>query len=101
MRVVPDRRGHAASTEEQGSPIGNGPQAFAGEQYYTMTANDTLSSVAKKFGVTVAWLIKRNELSEFKKVGAGTNLIVPSSPIAKPATAKPAAKPAPAPARQK
>lgn len=78
MMVVPDRQGHAASDPNSTVPQGKGstkPIAAKGEMYITLGAQDTLSSVAKAYGVTLDWLIKRNRL-ETTPV-AGDNLIVP------------------------
>ncbi len=77
MMVVPDRQGHAASAEgAQSKPgISNTAVAHKGEMYITLGAQDTLSSVAKAYGVTLEWLIKRNRLTNPPK--AGDNLIVP------------------------
>ena len=81
MSVAPDRKGHAASSSETGSaPTSGGsnqPVANKNEMYITLGAQDTLSSVAKAYGVTLEWLIKRNRLT--KPVQAGDNLIVPKA----------------------
>lgn len=80
MSVVPDRKGHAASDPANG---GNGQASNAvvanpkTEMYITLGAQDTLSSVAKAYGVTLEWLIKRNRLT--KAVQPGDNLIVPKA----------------------
>lgn len=80
MSVVPDRKGHAASDP---TSTGNGTASNAvvanpkTEMYITLGAQDTLSSVAKAYGVTLEWLIRRNRLT--KSAQAGDNLIVPKA----------------------
>jgi hypothetical protein len=85
MQVAPDRGGHAAGEPEKrgGGALSGKPIARPGEQYVTMQANDTLSSVAKEYGVTLDWLIKRNQLMT-PNPKAGTNLIVPGRPTGAP-----------------
>jgi LysM repeat protein len=77
--VVPDRAGHAATDPNSTTPEGKGntgPVVIKGkEMYITLGAQDSLSSVAKAYGVTLEWLIKRNRLE--KAPQAGDNLIVP------------------------
>ncbi len=77
--VVPDRQGHATAPDNatQGRGIGNQPVAGAGEMYYTLEANDTLSSVARKFNVSLDYLIRRNDIRRAGQVKPGTQLIVP------------------------
>ncbi len=77
--VVPDRQGHATSPEgaKQGQNISNKPVAGEGEMYYTMEANDSLSGVAKKFNVSLDWLIRRNDIRHDNQVKPGEQLIVP------------------------
>lgn len=82
MKVTQDKKGHAYVPEgSQPGGLKNTPIAAEGEIYYTTGAKDTLTSVAKKFNTTLAWLIKRNELKDAEKfkdgVPPGTNLIVP------------------------
>ncbi len=77
MMVTPDRQGHAASADgtQPKSGLSNSLSASKGEMYITLGAQDTLSSVAKAYGVTLEWLIKRNRLTA--PVKAGDNIIVP------------------------
>mgnify|MGYP000160607892 CR=1 FL=1 len=81
MSVVPDRQGHAATSLDSGSAPASGgsnqPVANKTEMYITLGAQDSLSTVAKAYGVTLEWLIKRNRLT--KPVKAGDNLIVPKA----------------------
>ncbi len=78
MRVVPNREGRAGG--DSSSKVGDagfGPVATPNEAYYTMEANDTVYTVAKKFNVTTQWLIKRNEINDTTMLKGGRNLIVP------------------------
>lgn len=84
MKVTQDKKGHAYIPEGAGSgggALGNVRVAGEGEIYYTTGPKDTLTTVAKKFNTTLAWLIKRNDLKDTEKfrdgVPPGTNLIVP------------------------
>lgn len=80
MMVVPDRQGHSASdptNPAQTGGLSGRPQAVPGkEMYITLGAQDSLSSVAKAYNVTLEWLIKRNRLTTSPK--AGDNIIVPN-----------------------
>lgn len=77
MMVVPDRQGHAAHDPNSTTPTDIGTTTVAGknEMYITLGAQDTLSSVAKAYGVTLEWLIKRNRITTAPQ--AGDNLVVP------------------------
>lgn len=81
MKVTQDRQGHAYVVEGTSSGLSLTPVAGPGEQYITTGPKDTLTSVAKKYNTTLAWLIKRNRLDNAEKykdgVPPGTNLIVP------------------------
>jgi hypothetical protein len=78
MLVAPNRQGHAAG---QPGNLGQGGLKQVqipgpGEMFVTMGPTDTLSSVAKAYGVELGWLIKRNDMKRSAK--AGDNLIVPA-----------------------
>jgi len=78
MMTVPDRGGHAAINQDNPAPKGanrNKPIPGDNEMWITLGAQDSLSSVAKAYGVTIENLIKRNRLTE--PVKPGDNLIVP------------------------
>jgi LysM repeat protein len=82
MKVTQDKKGHAYIPEGASQGVKNNvPVAGEGEIYYTTGPKDTLTTVAKKFNTTLAWLIKRNDLKDTEKfrdgVPPGTNLIVP------------------------
>jgi LysM repeat protein len=77
MRVVQDKQGHAWSDlGSGGTALGNIRVAEVGEIYITVAGKDTLTSIAKKYNTTIAWLIKRNDL-ENGLPPVGSNLIVP------------------------
>jgi hypothetical protein len=100
MAIVPDRQGHAYGAEGQVQPIVDAPVAGPGEMYHTLEPNETLASVARKFNVDLAWLIKRNDIQDETKVRPGLQLIVPRIQMA---TAMPQQDPAyqaPAPKAQ-
>jgi hypothetical protein len=77
MRVVPDRNGHAAADPTGKAGLGNKPTADEGEIWITTQPKDSLTSLAKKHGTTVEWLIKRNDLKDGLPA-PGSNLIVPA-----------------------
>ncbi len=86
MKVTQDKKGHAYVVEGSGgSALPNKRVAADGEIYYTTGPKDTLTTVAKKFNTTLAWIIKRNDLKDAEKykdgVPPGTNLIVPDPNI--------------------
>lgn len=76
MRAVPDRNGHAAVDATGKGGLGNKPTADENEVWITTTPKDSLTSLAKKHGTTVEWLIKRNDLKDGLPA-PGSNLIVP------------------------
>lgn len=77
MRVVPDRNGHAAVDATGKSGQGMSLIADKDEIYITTGPKDSLTSLAKKHGTTVEWLIKRNDLKDGLPA-PGSNLIVPA-----------------------
>lgn len=78
MLVAPDRQGHAAGEPGHlgSGHLTNTPVPGPGEMWVTMGANDTLSSIAKTYGVDLSTLISRNNLTTPPR--AGSNLIVPA-----------------------
>lgn len=79
MRELPDRQGHAYRTAAAERPLAAGPRVpYEDEQVYTVLKGDNLKTVAKKFSVTEAWLIRRNELKSSGLV-VGDNIIVPKA----------------------
>lgn len=82
VTVLPDRGGHAKTSQPaQGAPT-RGPVPYDTEQIYTVVQGDTLTSVAKRFGVTTEKLIKRNQIDDLAEFKAGKNIIVPKTPSA-------------------
>lgn len=88
MKVTQDKQGHAYVPDGAGaggSDLPNVRVASQGEQYITTGPKDTLTSVAKKYNTTIAWIIKRNDLKDAEKykdgIPPGTNLIVPDPNI--------------------
>ncbi len=77
MRELPDRGGHAYRTGGAERPIDAGAKLpYADEMIYNIVAGDNLKTLAKKFSVTEAWLIRRNRLDSHV-LEAGQTLIVP------------------------
>lgn len=94
MRELPDRRGHAYRTAGAENPLPLGTQVpTANETLHIVQAGDTLRSVGQKYGVSEAWLIRRNRLRSHI-LEPGSHLIVPRQAAS--ADAKPAAPAAPA-----
>lgn len=78
MRAVPNRELHASGEAAKLGDLVNRPVAGRNEQYYTLQSGDTVYTVAKKFNVTTAWLIKRNDIRNDTDLKPGNSLIVPS-----------------------
>jgi len=78
MRAVPNRELHAAGPESKAGDNVNKPVAIRGEQYYTIQSGETIYTIAKKFNVTTAWLIKRNDIRASDELKPGNSLIVPA-----------------------
>ncbi len=93
--AVPDRGGHAYNkdpqavvTRDDGSAADRKtimredvPQGDiqGAERYYTFESGDRLYKVAQRYGISLYWLIKRNDLSDLPH--AGQKLIVPGPAI--------------------
>lgn len=75
-QTVPDREGRAAGPSSKGV-IDRGVMAGENEQWYTAQPNDTYSSVAKKYNVTVKSLMVRNRITSEAELKPGQQLIVP------------------------
>lgn len=65
--------------------------AGAGSSTYTLRWGDTLSGVAKKFGVTVSAITSSNGITNPHKVREGTKLSIPNKAAVQVAAAKPIA----------
>ena len=75
MGITLDRAGHAAG-ENQGTEQRITRVAGKNEAYHTMGPDDTLSSIAKQYGIDLGKLIQRNGFE--KTPTAGTQVIVPA-----------------------
>lgn len=77
MRVAPNRDGHAYFDPAHKPNIGIGPVANPeDETYHTVKPGDTLSSISKKYNMSVESLIKRNQFKPEHKLNAGDQIIV-------------------------
>jgi hypothetical protein len=77
MRELPDRGGHAYRTGGAERPIDAGAKLpYADEKIHTVVAGDNLKTLARKFSVTEAWLIRRNRLDNHV-LEVGQTVIVP------------------------
>lgn len=63
------------------------PVTAGGGFYYTVRRGDTLSSIAKRYGVTTSAIVRANRIRNPSKIVAGQRLWIPGS--------KPAATPVP------
>lgn len=95
IAVVPDRQNHAYGAGGVQQPISQRPTASEGEMYHTLQANESISSVARKYNVDLGWLIRRNDIQDSASVKVGDQLIVPRIQMA------PAMETQPAPAPRK
>ncbi|MHC5067107.1 MAG: LysM peptidoglycan-binding domain-containing protein [Planctomycetota bacterium] len=81
-RTLPDRGIHAynldnpAGNSAAGAAVSHAPGPMAGETTYTVQAGDSLYRIARDHGVSLAWLIERNNIVS-RPVPAGTALVVP------------------------
>jgi len=88
MRELPDRGGHAYRTGGAENPLPAGAAIpGANETFHVAQKGDNLKIIAQKYGVTEAWLIRRNRL-QTHVLEVGQNVIVPKQ------TPAPAAAPA-------
>lgn len=64
----------------QGATAANSPPAALGQpgpRTYTVQAGDTLSSIAKRFSITVAELVQENEISDPDSISVGQKIRIP------------------------
>ena len=77
MRELPDRGGHAYRTGGAERPLPAGAMVpYEDETLHVIAKGDNLKVLAQRFGVTEAWLIRRNRL-QTNILEVGTNIIVP------------------------
>lgn len=77
MRELPDRGGHAYRTHGAERAMAPGVlMPYEGETFHVVAKGDNLKTVGQRYGVTEAWLIRRNRL-DTNVLEVGTNVIVP------------------------
>ena len=77
MRQLPDRGGHAYRTGGAERPLPAGAMVpYEDETFHVVAQGDSLKTVSRKYGVTEAWLIRRNRLQSHV-LAVGSNVIVP------------------------
>ncbi len=82
MRQLPDRGGHAYKTAGAERPMPAGALIpNADETFHVVKQGDNLKKVSGAYGVTEAWLIRRNRL-QTHVLEVGSNLIVPKQAAA-------------------
>ncbi len=83
MRELPDRGGHAYRTggAERSLPPGT-LIPFEDETFHVVVKGDNLKTIAQRYGVSEAWLIRRNRLQN-NNLELDSNLIVPKQAPAK------------------
>jgi hypothetical protein len=87
MRELPDRGGHAYRTGGAERTMVQGALIpYENETFHVVVAGDNLKTIAQRYGITEAWLIRRNRMNS-SVLELGSNVIVPKQA---PATAKPA-----------
>lgn len=72
--VIPDKKGNR-SGKKGGKD--EGPKLRRGERLYTVAKGDALIPIAKKHGVTVASIRKRNDLTRGRPIRVGQKLVIP------------------------
>lgn len=66
---------HTTETQASSSPAGTGPTT------YVVKKGDTLTSIAKRFGVTTTALAKFNSIKITSKIFVGQKLRIPSAVV--------------------
>jgi hypothetical protein len=84
MRALPDRGGHAYRTGGAERPLPAGAVIpNVDETFHVVKSGDNLKKLCATYGVTEAWMIRRNRLQSHV-LEVGSNLIVPKqAPAAK------------------
>ena len=84
MRQLPERGGHAYKTAGADRPLPAGAVVpNADETFHIVKQGDNLKKVSATYGVTEAWLIRRNRL-QTHVLEIGSNVIVPKQTTAAP-----------------
>lgn len=68
------------------------PDRAGGTIYYTVRRGDTLSAIARRYGVSVQAITRANRISDPSRIMAGTRLVIPrakSTPTPRPAKPTP------------
>jgi LysM repeat protein len=74
------------------------PDAAGGTTYYTVRRGDTLSAIARRFGVSVAAITRANRIRDPSRIIVGTRLVIPGAKsVATPRPNKPTPPPPPTP----
>ncbi len=75
-----------------------GPVTENGQQYHIVDIGETPAVIAKHYGVSVAELMKANNITDAKRIWVGQKLVIPTAPAAPATPAVPATPAAAAPA---
>ena len=68
---------------ETAAPAPAGPAAASAAETYTVGRGDSLSRIAKKFGITVKELLAANDMKDADRIDAGRVLTIPAKGAAK------------------
>jgi len=87
---VPDSAPSGQAFQGQSSPAGATNQNAGGIQFYTVRAGDSLSRIARRYGISLSELARMNNLSPNRWLYTGQVLRVPGPAPEQPATPLPA-----------
>lgn len=101
----------SASTLPRGSPsiqprstvvrpqviIPQSPAQNYSQNYYIVRRGDSLSTIARRFGITVSAIVQANNLYHYRYIYPGQRLIIPSGSIVAPVVPAPLPAPTPIP----
>jgi LysM repeat protein len=94
---IPAPSASAASTQAGVAGAGHtewqpGPVTENGQQYHIVDIGETPAVIAKHYGISVAELMKANNITDAKRIWVGQKLVIPAAPASPAATtAAPAA----------
>ncbi len=75
--IIPGYMSHKPLPEPEPEPVAE-PAADAGEHFiYTVASGDTLSAIAKRYGITLRELIEANDIENPNLIRSGQKLIIP------------------------